>query len=473
MYDVTHADPASFSGAIPLQPPAGTSIWKSPYLLTTIGAVSLIFLAAMQSLAVTTVMPTVAADLGGTSLYAVAFSGSFATSIIGMVASGAWSDRKSPAQAMWYAVVAFAAGLVVCAAAPTMLVLVLGRLVMGLGSGGLVVALYVIVARVYPPNLHGRVMASFAAAWVVPSLIGPAGAGAVTEFLHWRWVFGGVAVLAAGAFAMLAMRLRSLDLTASHPDTSPVAGRLALAFVVAVGLLAVSLAGETRGGLPVSVLLVIAGFVVVVVAMRPLVPRGTFVARRGLPSVILTRGLIAGACFGSEIYLPYLLQQHYGFSPTWAGLGLTVGAITWALGSEISGRWGNRIGNARLAVAGAGTLAIAVAVLAVSAWLDLPAWVPIVFWGLGDLGMGMLYPRTTVLALAYSTRRNQGFNSSAVQISDGVGTSSSMAVMGLVFVAAPAAWAFPAVFAIGVIIALVALVPGLRLGHAAESGSRG
>ncbi|MFP3422035.1 hypothetical protein R0K19_21950, partial [Bacillus sp. SIMBA_161] len=78
---------------------------------------------------------------------------------------------------------------------------------------------------------------------------------------------------------------------------------------------------------------------------------------------------------------------------------------------------------------------------------------------------------TTVLALAYSTRRNQGFNSSAVQISDGVGPSSSMAVMGLVFVAAPAAWAFPAVFAIGVIIALVALVPGLRLGHAAENGS--
>lgn len=467
---MTHADPASYSGAIPMQPPAGAGIWHPPYLLTTIGAVALIFLAAMQSLAVTTVMPTVAADLGGTELYAVAFSGSFATSIIGMVASGAWSDRKSPAQAMWCAVSAFAAGLVVCALAPTMLVLVLGRLVMGLGSGGLVVALYVIVARVFPPNLHGRVMAAFAAAWVVPSLIGPAGAGAVTEFLHWRWVFAGVAVLAAGAFAMLAVRLSKLDLSAPHPDTSPVAGRLALAVVVAVGLLAVSLAGEAPGGGMSSVLLAAGGFIIVIVAMRPLVPRGTFLARRGLPSVILIRGLIAGACFGSEIYLPYLLQQHYGFSPTWAGLGLTVGAITWAAGSEVSGRWGSRIGNSRLAVAGAGLLALAVSVLALSAWLDLPVWVPILFWGCGSLGMGMLYPRTTVLSLAYSTTRNQGFNSSAVQISDGVGTSSSMAIMGLVFVAAPAAWAFPAVFGIGVIIALVALVPGLRLGHAGEMG---
>ncbi|RCK62141.1 MFS transporter [Microbacterium sorbitolivorans] len=453
-----------------MQPPVGAGIWRRPYLLTTVGAVALIFLAAMQSLAVTTVMPTVAADLGGAELYAVAFSGSFATSIIGMVAAGAWSDRKSPAQVMWAAVIGFAAGLVVCALAPSMLVLVLGRLVMGLGSGGLVVALYVIVARVYPPNLHGRVMASFAAAWVVPSLVGPAGAGAVTEFLHWRWVFAGVAALAAGAFAMLAARLRKLDLTAPHPDTSPVAGRLGLAVVVAIGLLAVSLAGEAPGGTTSSILLAAGGFVVVLFAMRPLVPRGTFVARRGLPSVILTRGLIAGACFGSEIYLPYLLQQHYGFSPTWAGLGLTVGAITWAIGSETSGRWGARIGNARLAVGGAGLLALAVSTLALSVWLDLPAWIPIVFWGFGSLGMGMLYPRTTVLSLAYSTTRNQGFNSSALQISDGVGTSSSMAVMGLVFVAAPAAWAFPAVFGLGLIIALVALIPGLRLGHAGEMG---
>ena len=455
---MTHGEQASFSG---------TSIWHRPYLMTNIGAVSLIFLAAMQSLAVTTVMPTVAAELGGQSLYAVAFSGSFATSVIGMVASGAWSDRKSPAQAMWCAVILFAVGLVVCAMAPTMFVLVLGRLVMGLGSGGLVVALYVIVARVYPPNLYGRVMASFAAAWVVPSLIGPAGAGAVTEFLHWRWVFAGVAALAAGAFAMLAVRLRSLDLSTSEADEAPVARRLMLSVVTAVGLLAVSLAGEAPGLFAVAIAMV--GFAIVVFAMRPLVPRGTFLARRGLPSVVLIRGLIAGACFGAEIYVPYLLQQHYGFSPTWAGIGLTVGALTWAVGSETSGRWGDRIGNVRLAIAGVSMLTLACLTLVLAAWLDLPVWIPIVVWGVGSLGMGMLYPRTTVLSLAYSTARNQGFNSSAIQISDGVGTSTSIAVMGLVFVAAPAPWAFPAVFAIAVVIALLALVPGLRMGHASEA----
>ena len=73
--------------------------------------------------------------------------------------------------------------------------LVVGRLVQGLGTGGQTVALYVVVARVYPPAMHGRVFAAFSAAWVVPSLIGPFLAGAVTEYLHWRWVFLGVALL--------------------------------------------------------------------------------------------------------------------------------------------------------------------------------------------------------------------------------------------------------------------------------------
>jgi len=265
---------------------------------------------------------------------------------------------------------------------------------------------------------------------------------------------------------MLAVRLRALDLSARDVDDSPVARRLLLAVVVAVGLLAVSLAGEAPG--LVTVIVAGAGLAVVLLAMRPLVPRGTFRAGRGLPSVILTRGLIAGACFGAEIYVPYLLQQHYGFSPTWAGISLTVGALTWAVGSETSGRWGDRLGNHRLALAGAGLLALACATLLTAAWFDLPAWLPIVFWGFGSLGMGMLYPRLTVLSLAYSTARNQGFNSSALQISDGVGTSTMMALMGLVFVAAPAGWAFPAVFGLGVVVALLALVPGLRLGHASE-----
>ena len=81
-----------------------------------------------------------------------------------------------------------------------------------------------------------------------------------------------------------------------------------------------------------------------------------------------------------------------------------------------------------------------------------------------------MYPRLTVLTLAYSTPQDQGFNSSALSIADSIGAATSIAVMGLVFTALVGTDAgFPAVFLIATVLALVALVPGLRLGHAHES----
>ncbi len=100
----------------------------------------------------------------------------------------------------------FVVGLLVAGLAPSMEVLVAGRFAQGLGSGGLMVALYVVVARVYPQALHPAIFAGFAAAWVIPSLIGPTVAGAVTELWSWHWVFLGVVILVLVALLMVIPR---------------------------------------------------------------------------------------------------------------------------------------------------------------------------------------------------------------------------------------------------------------------------
>src|SRR5262245_24103927 len=132
-------------------------ILRRPYALTTVGAWSLVFLAAFESLAVTTVMPQVTADLGGRGQYALAFSSALATGVIGMVGFGGWADRRGPAVPLLTAVALFAAGLVIAGTADDMTVFLAGRLVQGLGAGGHTVVLYVLVARVYPAGLHLKV----------------------------------------------------------------------------------------------------------------------------------------------------------------------------------------------------------------------------------------------------------------------------------------------------------------------------
>lgn len=451
---------------------AAASIWDRERLWVSVGAVALIFLAAIEALAVTTVMPIVSEALDGRELYAVAFAGTLATSVIGMVAAGAWADARGPRGALYVAVTLFIAGLLLSGFAVSMEQFLIGRLVQGLGAGGQTVALYVVVARLYPAHLHGRVFAAFAAAWVVPSMVGPFLAGAVAEYLDWRWAFLGVAVLTTIAFLLIAVRLRGVDLGHGEPqDRRALVIRLLLAVVVATFAVLIGFTAElaVQVGWPLA----LASVAVIAVAVLPLLPRRTLRAGSGLPSVVLMRGIAAGAFFAAEAYIPYLLIERFGFTATWAGVALMLAAFAWAGASQLQGRVGERLGNTRITVISLSLMLLALACVLVAAlWAVSPALV-VVGWAFAGGGMGLLYPRLTVLTLAYSNPGNQGFNSSALSISDSTGSAVAIALAGLAVASLGGeATAFSIVFAFCLGLVLLGFVPGLRLGHAAESARR-
>src|SRR3954465_1200900 len=174
------------------------------YRALTVGMVALITLVAFESLAVATAMPTVAQALDGLSLYALAFGGPLASGVGAMVVSGPGSDLKGPTRPLWHGTAWFLVGLIIAGLAPTMEILVVGRIVQGFGSGLLTVALYVVVGQLYPARLRPRIFAAFATGWVVPSLVGPAIAGLIVEHASWRIVF--LAVPAIAIPAALVMR---------------------------------------------------------------------------------------------------------------------------------------------------------------------------------------------------------------------------------------------------------------------------
>src|SRR5262249_38893856 len=149
-------------------------------------------LIAFEYLGVSTALPTLVADLHGGSLYAWPLAAFAAASAVGTVAGGRICDRRGPAVPIVAGVVLFAAGLVVAGLAPTIGVLLAGRVAQGIGAGVEEVAIYVTVAMAYPSRDRAAASAWLAAAWVVPSLIGPPIAGAVTQLFGWRWVFLGL-----------------------------------------------------------------------------------------------------------------------------------------------------------------------------------------------------------------------------------------------------------------------------------------
>jgi len=452
---------------LPAAHPA-TGIFKPPYFWVTVGTCALVFLAAFESLAVTTIMPLVSRELNGGSLYALAFAGPMATGVIGMVGAGNWSDRRGPAMPLYTSVALFVAGLLIAGTSVSMPMLVAGRLVQGLGGGALTVALYVLVARFFPGPLHPKIFAAFSAAWVVPSLVGPFAAGVVAQVFSWHWVFLGVVGLVIPALAMIVPVLRGLDEpegTGQPEKSAPpwALGRLGWAALAALAVLGLNLSANLSiPAFPAAtVLLAFAAVVLALVAVRPLVPSGTLVARRGLPSVILARGLASASFFGAEVYLPYLLIDRYAFPPTLAGLTLTGGALAWAGAAAVQGRLGSRLPDLRAVQTGSLMVLAAVLLALATTALHWPAAVAIAGWVVAGGGMGLLYPRLSVMTLALSTKENEGFNSSAMSISDSLGGALSLATTGIVFAAfTTAVQSFAGVFAftaaIGVAAALVA-----------------
>ena len=424
-----------------------------------IGMVALVLLGAFEALAVATAMPTVAQALDGLTLYAVAFAGSIAASVVGMVAAGRWCDRFGPSPSLWAGVGLFLAGLVVAGLAPTMEVFVAGRVVQGLGTGMYIVALYVLVARVFPEDRRPSVFAAFAAAWVVPSIVGPAVAGLVVEHVGWRWVFLAVPFLAVPAVLMMRPGLRAVVQDRRASDTPDPAGNAALwwAVAAAVGIGLLHFAGQQDGVLLYAALVV--ALALVVVSVPHLLPRGTVRAARGLPSVIAIRGLVAAAFTGTEVLLPLLLSHERGLSPAQAGGVLTFGAIGWSVGAWLRGKahWGWP--HSRFILIGSFLIAGGIAGTALLAWPSVPPILGMLAWTVAGLGMGMVHPTLSVLTLALSPEDQQGANSSALQVSDALSAAIALAVTGSMLWALHDAFgllAYVICFGVTVVIALLA-----------------
>src|SRR4051812_16903889 len=379
------------------------------------GSTVVISVTAFEAVAVGTAMPTVARSLHGLGLFGWSFTAFLLADIVGLVDAGARVDRNGPTGSLIGGLSLFAAGLLVDGLAPDMPVFLAGRVLQGLGAGALIVAVYVLVARVFPEERRPRVFAVMSGAWVLPSLVGPVFAGAITATVGWRWVFLGIAPLAAiGAIVLLPV-VRAVG----GGTGTDAARRLSTAggVLLAAGLALAQLAGQ-RLDVTAPVLLVV-GVALTALPMRRLLPAGSLRLAPGLPTVVLLRGLYSIAFFGAEAYLPLTLTRLHHGSAAVVGVPLTVAAVGWSAGAWWQSRSGWR--PARLLSAGFALVGIGVAALVTVTFGAVSLWAAAPLWTIAGLGMGLGYPTVSVLTLGLSAPAEQGANSAALQVCDVIG----------------------------------------------------
>ena len=465
--------------------PGPDGLWAPARRTLTTGLVLTITFIASEALAVVTVMPVVARDLGGLDLYGWVFSAFMLGSVVGIVVAGRQADRHGPALPYVGGLLLFATGLLVAGLAPAMPLLVAGRALQGLGAGAVPAVAYVTIGRCLPDRLRPRMMAVLSTAWVAPGLAGPAASAAVAHLFGWRWVFLGLVPIVAvtGALAIPALiRLGRPQRAAAGPGGAEHRvidglGAAAGAALLLAGLTEVSGSGA---GPVLGAVLIVAGAALGLSVLQRLLPAGTMRARPGLPATILSRGLLTFAFFGADAYVTLTLTTVRHHSPALAGIAVTGSTLGWTAGSWVQARMSERWPGRTLVRTGLAVVLAGIAVMALVLLPEVPVAVGIAAWTVAGFGMGLAYAPISLIMLREAPPGREGWASASLNLTDVLGTAVGIGVGGAAVAATVrggqslalgVAVAFAAAGAVGLAgLAVTRRLPGGRLRTSAPAG---
>jgi MFS family permease len=439
----------------------------------TVGLVLTITFVASEALAVVTVMPVVARDLGGLRLYGWVFSGFMLGSVIGIVAAGREADRRGPALPFVAGVVLFGSGLAVAGLAPSMGVLVAGRVLQGVGAGAVPSVAYATIGRSLPGTLRARMMAVLSTAWVAPGLVGPAVSAEVARLFGWRWVFLGLLpiVAVAGVIAVPALVRLGPPAAAGAEEHRMVDGfRTAIGATMMLGGLTLAAGSGTfpdhLGAVLGGLALIAAGVATGLPALRRLVPAGTLTARPGLPATILSRGLLTFTFFGADAYVTLAVTAVRHRTPVVAGLAVTGATVAWTAGAWVQARLSDTWEGRRLVRTGLVIVLIGIAGMVLVLQPRVPVAVGLVAWTVAGLGMGLAYAPISLMMLQKAPPGQEGRVSASLNLADVLGTAIGIGVGGAAVAAAAGGdlrLGVAAAFAIAAAVGVVALAVTGRL----------
>lgn len=446
-------------------------LWASDRRALTAGLVLTITFVASEALAVVTIMPVVARDLGGLRLYGWVFSAFMLGTLIGIVAAGRAADAHGPIVPYLGGLVLFGSGLAIAGLAPSMQVLVAGRVLQGIGAGAVPAVAYVAIGRSLPERLRPRMMAVLSTAWVAPGLAGPALSAEVARLFGWRWVFLGLLplVCVTGSFAIPAL-LR----LGRPPERPPPGHRLADGVGVAAGagLILAGLTTASSGDYLAGAGIFGAGCILAVPLLRRLLPAGTFRARSGLPATIASRGLLTFAFFGADAYVTLSITTVRHQSIVLAGLAVTGSTLGWTAGAWAQARLSDRWEGQRLVRLGLVIILIGMAGMAGVLNPGVPVAEGLAAWTVAGLGMGLAYAPISLMMLREAPPGREGWASASLSLSDVLGSAMGIGIGGAAVAAGPVTgWTLAGGVAIAFAIAASSAVAALAVSRRLPTGT--
>ncbi|MCX7297566.1 MAG: MFS transporter [Hyphomicrobiales bacterium] len=333
----------------PQQPAVSPGV-KPPAFLTIFPSIMLpMFLAVVDQTIVATALPAIAAATGEVERASWIVVSYLIAATVAAPIYGRLGDSFGRRKVMFTALGVFMVASLLCAAAPTIELLALARVLQGLGGGGLMTLSQALVGETIPPRERARYQGYLAAVAVCANTFGPVAGGFLTEHFGWQSIFLVNLPIGLGA---LALTTRLPNSTAERlPWRADPGGLFFFTLFVATTLLALEQVQHAElASLPLGSLLFVTG----IVALLLLVRQENRAASPLIPLTLLRQPAIwrsdaLAACHGAALvslitFLPVYLEVVRGFTPSTTGLLLVPLTIGIGTGSLVTGRLVNTTG---------------------------------------------------------------------------------------------------------------------------------
>jgi EmrB/QacA subfamily drug resistance transporter len=385
----------------PSKPATFQPLARSEVLTVLWGVFLGMFLAAINQTIVAAALPTIGRDLKDFENLSWVITAYLLTSTAVAPLYGKLADIYGRRAMMLIGIGGFLAGSAICAVAPTMPVLVLGRALQGVGGGGLLPLAQIIVADVVLPRERGRYQGYIGMVWVAAGVAGPVVGGAISEHLHWSLIFWiNVPIAIAGA-AISSATLKRLPRYERRHALDVFGATLMVLAAVAL-FLALTWGGVRYSwtSLPIVGLVVLSGLLWGGFAMRLATAPEPFLPLSILANPVVRMACLSSACavgtsIGLTVFVPLYYEVVHKLSASDSGLALIPIAVMTVPGTILAGRGMMHLDHYKRI-----PIVFMVVSLVTTLWLAaapaLPLAAVVTMLGVIAFGLGTVFPVATV-----------------------------------------------------------------------------
>jgi EmrB/QacA subfamily drug resistance transporter len=404
-----------------------------------VGVLLAMFLAALDQTIVAPALPTIGSSLGNAEYLSWIVTAYLLTATAVTPLYGKLADIKGRRPVIIGAIAIFVAGSIISALAQSMLMLIIGRAIQGIGGGGLGALAMTVIGDVVAPRERGQYQGYISGMWGIASLAGPIVGGFLAHKFHWSMIFWINLPLAGLAIAVLNNPLKKLPPVRNQHRLDLLGASLVILATTSL-MLVLTWGGSRYAWMSPQIL----GLTAVSVAFWVLFGlRIRHCAEPILPIEVLKNPVVATAAtsnffsmavnLGLGVYIPLYLQGVRHLDPSSAGLSLVPLMASMVCGAAFSGWMTSRLKHyKRVALIGVTTATLSL--FALAAWANvLPyLWLEAVLVVCG-VGIGTSFPLAIICVQNAVDPAHLGVATGAVTFLRSLGGAMGVSILGAVF----------------------------------------